>query len=146
MSPSKARIFFHYQVPQFYFPNRQIVKASLLSIFKDHSKVPDVINYIFCSDKYLLALNKKHLHHNFYTDILTFQLNEEAESLLADVYISIERARDNAHQFKVPLQHEILRLLIHGTLHLCGHRDTTTAEKDNMTQLENLFLKKLFHV
>lgn len=142
MIASKPSIYFHYLIDPFYFPNREVVKTFLLTIFRKHSKNIETINYIFCTDEYLLELNKKHLNHDFYTDIITFELNEQGLPLLADVYISIERARENAKQFKVSLQNEILRLLIHGTLHLCGYRDKKQKEIDEMRTQENLYLNK----
>lgn len=147
MIAPKLSIYFHYLVEPFYFPARGQLKTFLLTIFKKHSKNIQTINFIFCSDEYLLELNKKHLKHNFYTDIITFELNDRGQPLLADVYISIERVRDNAKQFKVSLQNEILRLLIHGTLHLCGYRDKNCKEIDEMRTQEGLYINKYsFHV
>src|SRR5688572_16079276 len=116
-------IYFHYLTDPFYLPRRSAIKKFLLSIFKDYSKAVQNINYIFCADKYLLDLNKEYLNHKYYTDIITFELNTSKECVEADIYISIERARHNAELYSVPVVHETMRLIIHGALHLCGHKD-----------------------
>src|SRR5687767_881278 len=114
MNPFNSTIRFHYLTPPFYFPRRTAIKKQLHSIFKDHTKEIKAVNYIFCSDKYLLTLNRDFLKHDYYTDIISFELNEPGESILSDVYISLDRARDNAKLFHVSLNAELLRLLIHG--------------------------------
>jgi probable rRNA maturation factor len=147
MVAAKPPIFFHYLVDSFHFPHRTLTKAFLLSIFKKHSKKIEAVNYVFCSDEYLLELNQKHLQHNYYTDIITFELTEAQQPLLADVYISVDRARENAGSFDTTLQNEILRLLIHGTLHLCGYKDKKPKDIDEMRRQEGYYLNRyLFHV
>jgi rRNA maturation RNase YbeY len=141
---ARPSIYFHYLGKPFYFPRRTLTKNFLLSIFKKHSKTLNTANYIFCSDEYLLALNKTHLRHDHYTDIITFELSEPHHPLLADIYISVERARENAKQFHVTLQNEMLRLLIHGTLHLCGYRDKSQNEIVEMRKQEAYYLNKYF--
>lgn len=143
----KPPIYFHFLVQPFYFPRRAAIKIFLLSIFKEHYKTVQALNFIFCSDKYLLSLNQKHLRHDYYTDIITFELNEKGQPILADVYVSIERTRQNAQHFKVSINNEILRLLIHGTLHLCGYKDKKAGEGEEMKKKEDYYLNKyLFHV
>jgi len=139
MSPHFPSIQFHYVTSSFYFPYRGFTKAFIASIFTDHRKKIDVIDYVFCSDEYLLALNKAHLNHNYYTDILTFNLSNDSK-LTADIFISVERAKENALLFKNPMISEIIRLLIHGALHLCGYKDKTNKDSDNMRSVENKYL------
>jgi probable rRNA maturation factor len=139
-------IYFHYLTPPFYFPNRSGIKKFLLSIFNDYSKKVENVNYIFCTDKYLLSLNSQYLNHNYYTDIITFQLNDSKHSVVSDIYISLESARENAELHSVSSLHEIMRLLIHGALHLCGQKDKTQKEFKRMKELEDLYLNKWFHV
>ena len=146
MSALAPSIYFHYLVNPFYFPSRSLTKAFLVSIFKEHSKRIKTINYIFCSDEYLLSLNQHHLQHDYYTDIITFELSEPTEALLADVYISTERAKENAQHFNVTYQSEVLRLIIHGTLHLCGYKDKKPEDIEAMRRLEAKYLQKWFHV
>jgi probable rRNA maturation factor len=139
-------IYFHYLTDPFYLPRRSAIKKFLRSIFKDYSKAIQNINYIFCADKYLLNLNKEYLNHNYYTDIITFELNAPKDAVEAEIYISIERARFNAESYSVPIVHETMRLLIHGALHLCGHKDKSKKEFKEMKALEEFYLKQWFHV
>jgi probable rRNA maturation factor len=101
-------------------------------------------NFIFCSDEYLRSINKKYLSHNYRTDIITFDLRVD-KAIIADVFISVDRAKANALFYKVSTTSELLRLLIHGTLHLCGYDDKTTADFNQMKKLEEKYLKS-FHV
>jgi len=141
MVTSNPPIYFHYLTPPFFFPDRTAIKLFLASIFKKHQKKIECVNYIFCLDKYLLTLNNKYLNHNTYTDIITFDLSK-GKQIVADVYISVDRARENGNSFRVSFNNEILRLLIHGALHLCGFADKTVIEKQRMTRLENQYLKQ----
>ena len=93
-----------------------------------------------------MRLNQQHLQHDYYTDIIAFELSEPTEALLADVYISTERAKENAQHFNVTYQSEVLRLLIHGTLHLCGFKDKKPEDIEEMRRLEAKYLQKWFHV
>lgn len=95
------------------------------------------INYIFCSDEYLLDINRKHLNHDYYTDIITFDLSELPKQLEADIFISIDRVRENAAEQEEEFEMELNRVLVHGILHLMGYRDKTDAEKLVMRSLEN---------
>ncbi len=132
-------ISFHYLTTQFYFPHRTLTKSFIASIFEEHHRKINAINYIFCSDEYLLNLNRNHLNHNYYTDIITFDLSYDAR-VMADVFISIERAKENAAAFHKTVFSEVLRLLIHGALHLCDYKDKTKIENKNMRRLEEKYL------
>ncbi|MEL6847356.1 MAG: rRNA maturation RNase YbeY, partial [Bacteroidota bacterium] len=95
------------------------------------------INYIFCSDPYLLALNRTHLDHDYFTDILTFPYHEPgAIALAADIYISIDRVGENADSFHTGFDNELHRVMIHGLLHLMGYDDHDEAERQAMRQAE----------
>ena len=98
------------------------------------------INYIFCSDKYLLDLNKRYLSHNEYTDIITFQLNEEDEVIESEIYISIDRVRENSREFGTSFSNELHRVMAHGVLHLAGYRDKKPSEKALMRKKETAYL------
>ena len=102
------------------------------------------INYIFCDDAYLLELNQKHLHHDTYTDIITFNYSEK-KTLSADIFISVERVRENTDIFNVDFKTELLRVMIHGILHLIGYDDKSEEDKILMRKKENEKIK-LFHV
>lgn len=99
------------------------------------------LQYIFCTDAYLLKLNKEYLNHSTYTDIITFEYNV-GTNVIADVYISIDTIRINAKKFNVSVTDELHRVMIHGLLHVTGYNDKTTALKKTMTARENYYLKK----
>lgn len=97
------------------------------------------IAYIFCSDDYLLEMNRKHLDHDYYTDIITFDYSEGA-LLSGDLFISIDRVRDNARSYKQPVANELHRVMIHGVLHLMGYDDKSPQAADEMRKLEECCL------
>ena len=101
------------------------------------------IQYIFCTDEYLLGINKQYLDHDYYTDIITFPLNNSQSDILSDIYISIERVIDNAQSYKVSADQELHRVIAHGLLHLCGYGDFSDDEKKIMRERENYYLAKL---
>jgi len=141
MALSKTPIRFHYLIAPFYFPDRTAIKQLLRSIFKEHCQKIEAVNYIFCSDKYLLNMNRNFLNHEYYTDVITFELNRQGEAILSDVYISLDRARDNAKRYNVSIYNEVLRLLIHGSLHLCGFKDKSKKDITQIRKLEDYYLK-----
>jgi probable rRNA maturation factor len=100
------------------------------------------LTYIFCSDAYLLQINRQYLDHDTYTDIITFDNSEEEGRITGDIFISIERIRENAQKFKVSETDELHRVIIHGVLHLLGYKDKTAASKEKMTQKEDEYLSK----
>ena len=102
------------------------------------------LNYIFCSDTYLLAMNQQYLDHDTYTDVITFDNSELADVIVGDIFISIDRIRENAAQFSGNETDELHRVMIHGALHLLGYKDKTKADKSLMTEKENFYLTKRF--
>jgi probable rRNA maturation factor len=98
------------------------------------------VNYIFCSDAYLIGLNQQFLDHDTYTDIITFDNSEIKGSITGDIFISIDRIRENAQTFGVDMAHELRRVMIHGVLHLLGYKDKTKKDKALMTKKEDLYL------
>jgi rRNA maturation RNase YbeY len=101
------------------------------------------ISISFCSDKHLLEINKIALQHNYYTDIITFQLNEKNEAIEGDLYISIDRVKDNAKTLGIKWGEELKRVIIHGVLHLCGYKDKTKKDIELMRKKENECLSLL---
>ncbi len=95
----------------------------IVGVIRDFGGDLGEISFIFCSDEYLLGLNQSHLDHDYYTDILTFPLHEEGHPIIADIFISVDRVRDNAIQFGIPMTDELYRVMIHGILHLLGFDD-----------------------
>lgn len=101
------------------------------------------LSFIFCSDEYLLSINKQYLNHDTYTDIITFDNSADEKILSGDVFISYDRIKENALLYKVSTSNEMHRVIIHGVLHLCGYYDERKEEKEIMTQKENFYLEKL---
>ncbi len=122
--------------------NRTILKKWIETIVNNHNKELGDISYIFCSDEQLLEINKEYLNHDYYTDIITFDYSE-AELVSGDMFISIDRIKDNAKALKVPYQEELHRVIIHGVLHLLGFKDKTESESQKMRQLEDESLSVL---
>ena len=98
------------------------------------------LNYIFCSDEYVLQVNRDYLQHDYYTDIITFDQSEEEGKLEGDIFISVERVADNARHLNIPTEQEMRRVLAHGLLHLCGYGDKTKDEQDQMRTKEEEWL------
>jgi rRNA maturation RNase YbeY len=101
----------------------------------------EALQYVFCSDAYLLDINKRFLNHDFYTDIISFDLSEKRGSLVGDVYISIERVKENAKTEGNLYMHELLRVIFHGALHFCGYKDKKPADVKVMRSMEDKWLK-----
>lgn len=98
------------------------------------------LNFIFCSDEYLLRVNQDFLQHDYYTDVITFDNSEELKTILGDIFISIDRVKDNASQNNATTHDELCRIMIHGTLHLLGYLDKTKKAKTEMTAKEDFYL------
>jgi len=103
------------------------------------------ITVIFCSDEYLLELNKKSLNHDYYTDVITF--NNTVDNIISgDIYISVDTVSDNATVYSTTFENELLRVIIHGVLHLIGFNDESDDEKKEMQQQEDLQLIKFKNI
>lgn len=106
--------------------------------FSENKKI-DTISVIFCSDDYLLSVNKEYLNHDYYTDIITFDYSVDTE-ISGDLFISIDRVKENATEFNVPFLNELHRVLVHGVLHLCGYGDKSPDEETLMRSKEDFYL------
>lgn len=104
------------------------------------------VNLIFCSDKFLRGYNKQYLGHDYFTDVIAFDLSERQEEISGDVFISIDRVKENAGTFNVTMQNELARVIIHGLLHLMGMKDDTTEGKQAMRKEEDRFISRLITV
>lgn len=100
------------------------------------------LNYIFCSDAYLLQINQQYLDHDTFTDIVTFDNSEVEGDIVGDIFISIDRIRENGSKFKTGETNELHRVIIHGALHLLGYTDKSVVTKQKMTQKEDEYLAK----
>ena len=121
--------------------NRNKLKRFLEKKARESNRNIDSLNIIFCSDEYLLNMNKDFLQHDYYTDIITFELSEKnAPSIQAELYISLDRVTDNATQLQVSIKQELHRVIFHGLLHLLGFKDKTKKDQDQMRTMEEQFL------
>ncbi len=111
-------------------------------VFKHLKGVKKIqLNYVFCDDEYLLQMNNQYLNHNTLTDIITFNLSDSADALLGEIYISVDRVKENAEKYGVTYADELHRVLFHGALHLCGYKDKKEADQKIMRKNENDCLK-----
>jgi len=138
---ASSPIHFHYAGVHFYFPNRTGLKAYLESLFRKEGKKIDAVNYVFCTDEYLLTLNQQYLDHDTLTDIITFYYQAPGDPILSDIYISIDRVRENASTYSTSLTTELHRVIFHGALHLCGYKDKSAKDQALMRSMEDLHLK-----
>lgn len=122
-----------------HLPFRRKIKRLVQEIFHQEGRTLSNLNIVFCSDAYLLNMNQIYLSHDYYTDIITFDISN-SEDIHAEIYISVDTAAVNAIEYKVLLINELIRLIIHGCLHLCGFSDKKKSEKNTMTKAENRYL------
>ncbi len=135
----KITVQFHFLRPCT-LPNRSVLKKFILSIFKKEKKVLEALNIIFCDDEYLLGLNRQFLHHDFFTDILSFPLSRANQPLIAEIYISVDRVYENAQTAGSSFKEELHRVIFHGVLHFCGYRDKSKADITTMRSMEEKYL------
>lgn len=139
MMTSVSKVYFFFEKKGFALKNRAALKAHVVSLFKKEKTPLASINYIFCSDKKLLEINKAYLKHDFFTDIISFDLSSGPQKV-AEVYISIDRVRENARTLNVSFKNELHRVIFHGALHLCGYKDKTKKDQEKMRAKENAYL------
>jgi len=138
-----AAIQFHTADLGITLPGKTILKTLLLDLFHKESKQLAGLSIVFCSDDYLLELNRQFLQHDYYTDILTFLMSERGAPVEGELYISTDRVRDNARALGVPVLHELRRVIIHGALHLCGYKDKLKKDQALIRQKEDRYLQLL---
>ncbi len=125
----------------FSLPSIETTLAWISSILQSHDAAVESVNFIFCSDDYLLEVNRNYLQHDYYTDIITFDNREyDDDPLESDIFISVDRVRDNAQDRSIPFEKELHRVMIHGLLHLIGWNDKTEEEKQAMREKEEACL------
>ena len=139
----KPPVYFHF-LQQFSLPNRGALKTFLVSLFKREKTRLEELRFIFCTDEYLLNINRRHLNHDYYTDIITFNLSDQPGKVVGEVYISIDRVRDNAQVQGTSFMEEVHRVIFHGALHLCGYKDKSPQDKKAMTKAEDKYLRLFF--
>lgn len=138
-------VFFHFNNTHPVLKDRRSLKSFVESVFKKQGIQLGRLTYVFCTDVFLLGINREFLHHDTYTDILTFDLSEEPGICSGEIYISVDRVRENAASFNVSFTEEFHLVIFHGALHLCGFGDKTPQEKKIMRQKENELLKRYLH-
>lgn len=121
--------------------NRRLLREWLLKAIGKEGYSPGEINIILCSDEYLHKLNVQYLGHNFYTDIITFDTSAK-KMLSGELYISLDRVRENAMTIRCSTSEELHRVMIHGVLHLCGYKDKDCRSKKKMSEREDYYLNK----
>lgn len=136
-------ISFNYEL-DFTLENEQAFQDWLSEVITSENKTEGEINYIFCDDEYLLEINQQYLDHDTLTDIISFDYSI-GNDLHGDIFISIERVRENALDFNVSFNEELKRVMVHGVLHYCGYKDKTESEEILMRQKEEEKMT-MFHV
>lgn len=132
-------IYFFNQDIEFNLKYKRKLKQWIKSVVTSHRKTVGTVNYIFCSDSEILNINQKYLNHDYFTDIITFPYNE-GDFVSADIFISIDTVKSNAHKFNKQFSNELYRVMIHGILHLLGYQDYTNEEKVLMRRKEDTYL------
>jgi len=139
-------IQYHTEDIDFTLPFQEAISEWLLSVIRDEGYLTGELNYIFCSDTSLLAYNQQFLQHDTLTDVITFDYctgSGPQKRISGDIFISIDRIRENAQSLQLGFVEELTRIMVHGLLHLCGYKDKTKAAKREMTQKEDFYLALL---
>lgn len=136
-------ISFHAEEIDFSLDNEELVADWIREIIENESKELGFINYVFCSDEYLHQINIEYLNHDTYTDIITFPLSEHG-AIESDIFISIDRVKENAGTFNAVFERELYRVIVHGVLHLCGYGDKTEEQAALMRKKENDAIEMFF--
>lgn len=131
--------------------NKTTLKQHMNEMVRKAGKEIQLLHFIFADDQALLEINRKFLNHDYYTDIITFDLSEAQDTLEAEIHISHERVKENAKQAGELIEHETLRVMHHGLLHLLGYKDKNKKDQEEMRKMENACIKayeelKSFHV
>jgi probable rRNA maturation factor len=122
--------------------NKTLLKNYIKSLIFNELKDVGEISLVFCSDDYLLNINKQYLNHNYYTDIVTFDYGENSV-ISGDLFISVDRVKENAGIFSTAIQRELFRVVFHGVLHLIGYNDKTDEERNEMRGKEDYYLSEV---
>lgn len=136
-----AVVQFRYADRTLNLSGKTTIKAFIETIFRKEKIKLNTITYVFCSDEHLLQMNRDFLQHDYYTDIISFGLSEKGVPVEAEVYISVDRVKDNAANMGVSYRNELLRVIFHGALHLCGYKDKKKEEVALMRSKEDQYLR-----
>ena len=139
MLRNKGLVRFHTLQP-FSFNEKKKLKESVALLMEEEGKEFESLDYIFCSDEYLLEINQTYLAHDDLTDIITFDLSDSPGMIKGEVYISVERVQDNALLFNTSFRDELARVVFHGALHLCGYKDKAKTDQAVIRKKEEYYL------
>lgn len=115
------------------------VEKNIETVLANENRTLGEVNYIFCSDEYLLNINKQYLNHDYYTDVISFDYSEDG-IISGDIFISVDTVKDNAKEYEVEFEKELARVMVHGVLHFIGYKDKTDEDAKLMRQKENQYL------
>ena len=135
------KIYFHSADLAARLSDKKKLKAIIVFLFQKEKIILQSLHYIFCSDSYLLKINQDYLKHDFFTDIITFDLSESKEKVSGEIYISLERVKENALLLNTKVSDELLRVVFHGALHLCGYKDKKKTDAKQMRKKEDQYLR-----
>lgn len=138
-----ARINFFTEDNTYTLKHKTVIRKWIEATIVAEGYKLEELNFILCSDDYLLRINQDFLQHDDYTDVITFDNSEELKMIVGDIFISIDRIKENAKNFGTTTLHELCRVIIHGTLHLLGYKDKTKQAKTLMTSKEDFYLERL---
>ena len=139
---SKIAIQFFTEDLVYTLKHKTKIRTWLLQTITAEGYELEELNFILCSDEYLLGINQQYLNHDTYTDVITFDNSETEKTIVGDIFISLERIQENAKNFKSTTYDELCRVMVHGTLHLLDYKDKSKAEKALMTQKEDDYLSR----
>ena len=139
---SQIPINFFNEDISFTLKQKGLVRTWIRNTIISENRRLKLLNFIFCSDAYLLNINKQYLNHDTYTDIITFDNSDVMHDIIGDIFISVERVKENAKDREIKASEELHRVMIHGTLHLLGYADKAKSAKALMTNKEDFYLSK----
>jgi probable rRNA maturation factor len=142
MTHNIVKVTFHRLHSSYRIPGSKSIKQFLQAKVQKAKKGGGSLKYVFVDDGYLLKMNTEFLNHNSYTDIITFDLSDGGSKIDGEIYISIDRVKENATQYKVPFADELKRVIFHGLLHLFGYKDKSAADQKLMRGMEDKWLRE----
>ena len=133
----KIRVF--YDNVSYRIPDWRSVKKLIEKVIRNQTMIPGDLNFIITGDEFMREINRKFLNHDYYTDVISFRMNE-GDIIDGEVYISKDTVKINAKNYKVSYKEEMLRVIVHGTLHLCGFNDETEKDREKMRRMEDFWM------
>lgn len=143
-SRQAGSVHFYFNNVDFSLKDRRRLRNFIRTLATNEKRKIVNVNYIFCTDKAVLEINRSYLDHDYSTDVITFDLSSSPAEIMADIYVSAQRVRANAKSLKTSFKEELHRVMFHGLLHLCGYNDKTEKERDTMRHREDYYLKRYF--